>query len=299
MEKAKFVDKGRIEEAKSISIVNLLQSIGSNPVKRSGDEFCYLSPLRKEKTPSFFVNPTKNRFSDFGGPTEFKGDVIWLFQLIHSYSFLEAVERLLKLDWPEITSFSFSSNLPQDQETPGIEITSVRPLQNSALLRYVIDRDISVDLARIYLKEIYYKCRSKSYFSLALKNDLGGYELRNKYFQGSTSPKSYSTIEGRANKELNLFEGFFDFLSCCQHHQVSRLGSTSLILNSLSLLDSAFPAISQFSRVRAFLDNDDPGNEAVQKLEKHGICVDNHSDTYKPYKDYNEFLTAMGDFRSG
>lgn len=300
MSKLNFVDKYKIEEVKRISIVGFLHSIGFDPVKQSGNEMYYLSPLRPDSNPSFFVNTTKNRFIDFGDSTKFKGDVIKLFQLIHSCSFLEAVERLLNVDWSEIVPFSFSGKESQEQLNTEIKIIAVKSLQNSALIQYVRFRGISFDLARIYLKEVNYQCKGKSYFALGFENDLGGFELRSKYFQGSTSPKWFSTIRGKPNGQLNVFEGFFDFLSCCQHHQVTSLGSTSLILNSVSLIGKALPSISEFSRVRTFLDNDDPGKKAVLKLEQHGICVKDHSDTYMPHKDYNGFWSAFqSEFSSG
>jgi len=40
-----------------------------------------------------------------------------------------------------------------------------------------------------YLEEIYYKIDPKNYFGLSFKNNSGGYEVRNRYFKGSSNRK--------------------------------------------------------------------------------------------------------------
>jgi hypothetical protein len=63
------MDKQRIiscEEAKTVSLISFLSSLGFEPSKTKGDSYWYLSPIRSEKTPSFKVSRLKNLWFDHG-----------------------------------------------------------------------------------------------------------------------------------------------------------------------------------------------------------------------------------------
>lgn len=57
------------KQAKRIKITDVLESQGFQVVGQhcGGHELVYENPLRNEKNASFFVNPRKNVFNDFGG----------------------------------------------------------------------------------------------------------------------------------------------------------------------------------------------------------------------------------------
>jgi len=80
-----------IDNARSVSIVSFLSSL-AKVGKQVGKRICYLSPLRCEKTPSFYVNTEKNLWYDFGIGEG--GDVIDLVMKLYSISFAEAVRHL-------------------------------------------------------------------------------------------------------------------------------------------------------------------------------------------------------------
>ena len=61
-------------------------------LKRQGREFAGLSPFKKERTPSFFVNDEKGFYHCFASQKH--GDVISWLQEMEGLSFMEAVERL-------------------------------------------------------------------------------------------------------------------------------------------------------------------------------------------------------------
>jgi len=79
------------EEARRVSIVAYLESLGYVGVK-VGSRIRFKSPLRNETTPSFYVNPERNLWYDFGLGEG--GDVIDLVRRLHGLSFPEAVEHL-------------------------------------------------------------------------------------------------------------------------------------------------------------------------------------------------------------
>lgn len=63
-------------------------------LKKSGSSWVGLSPFNQEKTPSFYVHPSKGFFNCFSSGE--KGDAISLVQKMENLSFMEAVEFLAK-----------------------------------------------------------------------------------------------------------------------------------------------------------------------------------------------------------
>ncbi|RAJ97587.1 Toprim domain-containing protein [Larkinella arboricola] len=278
-----------LERIKQIAITDYLLSKGHKPVKTVGKELVYYSPCHEENTPSFLVDPIRNVFHDFSGEGE-KGDVIRLLQYLHGCSFVEAIQTLRKFTNSKKTvPFSFSGLKPDQAAKGNVDLINILPLRSRALLRYLSSRSISYEVASRYLQEVHYIVANKQYYALGFQNDKGGFELRSLYFKGATSPKWFTTLPGQQTGVINLFEGVFDFLSCCQHHDTNRLNNLTIILNSLSLLQETLPALSQYQSVNTFFDNDIAGRKALVKLKQHNLLVSDCSYLYASYKDYNAY----------
>ena len=54
-----------IDEAKRVRIVDFLAQLGHRAQYMKSEQYWYLSPLRKEVTPSFKVNDRLNEWYDF------------------------------------------------------------------------------------------------------------------------------------------------------------------------------------------------------------------------------------------
>ncbi|WP_247233174.1 toprim domain-containing protein [Telluribacter sp. SYSU D00476] len=280
-----------VQKAKEVSIVKLLQSVGVEPVKEIGKELLYYSPLRTEKTPSFFVNPSKNRFNDFGGSDDMKGDCIRLAQLLHECSFLEAVDRLLALERVELPSFSFSGLRAKETANKNFEVVHTCKLRNPALIEYVESRGITLDIADIYIREVTYRYKGRTFFAVGFENDNGGYELRNGLgFKGGKTANGITTFE-RGSQSAALFEGFFDFLSALKYYGRLSPTITTIVLNSCNNLKRALPLLTNRLVVNCFLDNDKTGDTTLERLEKEGIeCKNWSKELYPTCKDFNDFL---------
>lgn len=282
-----------IRKAKDVSIVELLHSLGMEPDKVIGNELVYCSPLRTEKSCSFFVNPSKNCFNDFGGDQEMKGDSIRLAQLLWNVNFKEAVKRLSGITYVPASSFSFSGvTSPETYET-GIEVNSVRPLQHSALIQYVKRRQISPQLAKLYLKEVHYTTKRKSFYAVGFQNDLGGFELRNGLgFKGGKTINAITTFD-RGTESVILFEGFFDFLSALEYYGKMHPTNTTIILNSCNNITRALPLLANRKQIHCYLDNDETGRKTLQRLKDAGLTVKDWSSTlYPSSNDFNDYLIA-------
>ncbi len=248
------------------------------------NEYLFCAPYRDEKDGSLWVNAVKNVWKDFG--TGYGGNIIDLTILMHNCD----VHRALQIiEGANVDKIHFSSFRQQSDFQSFIDIKHMQPLQNRALIEYLTDRKINIDIARIHLQEAYYVINEKKYFALAFRNDKGGYELRNKYFKGSNSPKWISTIEG-SQTSLNVFEGFMDYLSCLTHYRAEKLKNKTIVLNSLAFINLIKP--NKNIELNLFLDNDNAGNEATYYLSQGISAFDFRKQIYPNHKDFNEFLMS-------
>ena len=89
---------GRIPEAfiqDLLARTDIVEVIGSRvELKRAGKEFRGLSPFTHEKTPSFFVNPSKQMFFDFSSGKN--GNAIGFLMEYDRLSYVEAIEDLAR-----------------------------------------------------------------------------------------------------------------------------------------------------------------------------------------------------------
>ena len=142
-----------------------------------------------------------------------------------------------------------------------------------------------------YCQEVWYQNNGKSFFALGLKNNDGGWELRNKYYKTSTSPKTYSYIN-RGSKSVLVTEGMFDLLSLDILLQDKIGGLDLLVLHSVAFVRRMIPVLTDYDKVLLYLDNDHPGDLATNYLLD--ICPQSHDcrEFYKGYKDANEKLMS-------
>lgn len=275
-------------EAKQIPIVDYLDRYGIMPAKINGNDYWYFSPFRDERTPSFKINVKKNLWYDHGLGEG--GSIIDLGAKLHRCALSEFLEDLSE------GNFSLAATkqeLPTPKPESKLEILSVKDLTDDGLIQYLKERGIEADNARRYCSEVEFAIKGRSYSAIGFPTNSGSYELRNRWFKGSSSPKDISLIKGDLDR-LCVIEGFIDFLSLqqLQDNHFSRItkGSTFLVLNSLALLNRSTSIIRNYRDVNLFLDNDHVGRDAKESLNSKGIHFNDASTFYHDYKDVNEFL---------
>jgi len=283
-------------QAKKIKIFEYLDKIGINPVRKYGDFYYYRAPYRKDTDPSLKVNTDKNIWYDLG--TGAGGNIIDLVMAINSCGFSEAL-NILSNNLPVFCSFQPSNNPPTQSV---ITIKHVQPLQNKALIQYCQRRKIPSAIAEKYLLEADYTTypeQIKTFFAIAFKNNSGGYELRNDFktvkqpdgTKIAASPKDITTIESSLSNSVNIFEGFFDFLSALTYYKTIKPTHTTIILNSVGNINKTSSYISGFKTVNLFLDNDNAGANAVKTYQNlHPNVINQSIKIFPGYKDFNEFL---------
>lgn len=284
MDKAPF----NIQHAKNIDIVDWLAKNGHSPKKITGNDYWYLSPLRQEKTASFKVNKKLNAWYDHGLGRG--GNMIDLGVSYYGCSVKELLEKL---------ESSFLFHAPLDNKTISDKgstsrisiLKTAQPISNANLLEYLQSRNIPMDIAKEILHEVNFETNNKHYYALGFKNNSGGFELRNKYFKGSSSPKDITLISQNNAQSLSVFEGFFNFLSyLTMFNNQGREAKNFLVLNSLSFFEKSIEKMMCYPTVKLFLDNDAAGEKWVQTAVGLSGKFKDERHFYKDFKDLNEKL---------
>jgi len=276
------------QKAKTIQIIEYLSSLGFRPSREVNNNYWYKSMLRPgESKASFKVNIQQNCWFDHGLGEG--GNILDLVMKMHGLnSVSQALKKLEGQPVPSSFSFhQFGSNSPKKR--PYL-IQKIDKLSNKALVNYISKtRGIKYELAQKFCSEVYYQTNQKSYFAIGFKNDLGGWELRNKFWKGCIGSKSLTTLSNGAQR-CCVFEGFIDFLSFLDFFPDKEQEYDFIILNSLSKIKDALLKAHNYEKVNLFLDNDDAGEKATQEFLDSGINVFDRSYFYKPFGDVNEYL---------
>jgi hypothetical protein len=277
------------DEAKQMDMVTYLSQLGLKPVKITGSDHWYHSPLRNEKSASFKINTRLNRWYDFGLGQG--GNLVDFGVLFFRCSVVEFLQRLEINTYPPIQLQNARN--PSRPGNKTIEIISEQELKSFALLEYLRQRCIPVDLAQNYCKEVRYKVGEKIYYGIGFKNNSGGYEIRNPFFKSSSSPKDMTTIQNGGDR-IAVFEGFFDFLSYLVLPKTDHTSKPDfLILNSLAFFEKARAVMESYPAVRLYLDKDTAG----QKFSKDALATSNQyideSNLYRDHQDLNNYLCSV------
>jgi DNA primase len=283
----------RTQQAKQLSLPDLLTRLGYQPALVSGDKLWYCSPLRSESRPSFCVKPGKKVawvFSDYGANV--KGNIL---DFVLRYRQCDLKEALLWLE--QIFGAHCSITLTKQQFPPSptseIQPYCIKHIQHAALLAYLKKRAIKIDLANRYLREVHYHMGDCSNFALGWKTDAGGWSLRAKDFKASVRPAAITTVGGN-NQSLAIFEGMFDFLAALAYYQIPSPRGQVIILNGVNFTHFAIQKINggNYRSIKLFLDNDLAGRKATQQL----LALKNTKDCsaiFGSAKDFAQFYETI------
>ena len=282
-------------------LVDYLSSIGFIPHRVSRHQYWYCSPLRSEKTPSFKVDRRLNCWYDHGLGRG--GTLVDFALLFYGCTIPQLLQQFNKAALPFHPPDSPSRQVPEVPKS--IDIIDVLPLGSVSLLRYLKQRGIDKSVALHYCREVQFLLHGKPYHAIGFQNDAGGYELRNPWFKGSTSPKAVTTLKDTLVEPRNLrvFEGFFDFLS---YQSISRKAFAAqdhyIVLNSLAFLQKSRDCMEQYSQITLYLDRDKSGLKATKTACAWSDKYKDASSLYSGFKDlsaWQEVQSKKGLKRKG
>ncbi len=291
-----------IAQANAIPIAEILAKFNIVPVRETAIDAWYFSPFRSERTASFHVNTVKNVWYDFGsgrGGKAIDFVMAWLEHSGEDKTVVDALRWLRNMMFKPTPIVVFPKPKDADAEAgAALTLQMVAPLQNKTLIAYLELRGIPQAIASKYLKEVFVKNSNtgKNFFAIGMRNEDNGYELRNMFFKGSLSPKHISFIRGENTScgEINVFEGWTDFLSALAHQKDNRFEGDTIVLNSLSCVSKAMPYIEAcpYTKLRTWLDNDMAGESATRAFNRFAVMRGNiefeaMNRVYSPHKDVN------------
>lgn len=277
-------------------MVGYLDKLGFEPeaIKKNGTDYWYLSPLRNERGASFHVDAVSNSWYDFGLMAG--GNMVDFCLRFYGCSIPELLAKF-NADFSAGTLPVFDAGLHEgrtDKENK-LVVTDVRPLYAYPLKNYLHERSIPVAVAEGFCPEVTYQINGRSYYGIGFKNDAGGYEIRNKNYKQSSSPKDITTFSFGADS-VHVFEGFMDFLSWQTLHPYTEPGTCDfVVLNGAGLFDRALPFLEQHERIGLWLDTDVTGKAYTQYALSMGAKYRDESGWYSLHKDLNDWLVQKGE----
>ena len=269
----------------SISLEEVLLSLGHLPTKQNEKEAWYLNPFANESQASFKINKSLNYWYLF---SEGIGGTSTDFMKKYLNASVNEV-----LAWVEKQSFSsFQQQSISNQKAENLskqyEIIEIKNVQHPSLLEYLRERKVGNQTQ--FLHEIHYRMKDKNYFGIGFKNDSGGYEIRNKYSKICLVKKDISTIKNGA-ESLRVFEGFFDFLSFKNVEKfLQKEPSDYLILNSVSMISKIKNSIENYENIELYFDNDEAGNRGIEMIKNENKNVEDCRVLYSDFKDLNDWM---------
>lgn len=272
------------QKANQIDIVTELIKRGFLPDKISKHSVWFKSPFRDEKTASFKVDTQQNIWFDFG--EGMGGTLVDLIVKLEQSSVKEVLSLL-----NNGVHFSFQQQTAVESKRENAIIQEVKSISHPNLIKYITERKLDFDLVDRYCFEIRFRRNEKDYYGIGFMNNLGGFEIRNKFYKGVIGKKAITSIFNHF-KVVSIFESWSDFLS-----YLTFLGSVPdenfIILNSTSMIQKAIELIDDESIIQCFFDNDSAGQKATKKLvEIFGTRVVDKSSLYLNFNDFNEYLIS-------
>lgn len=295
------------DHAKTIPISNILDKLNVKPQKLSQNKGLYPSPLTHEGKPNFWVYFGKNRWYDYS--VSLGGDVIdfathYLRYSNESHTIVDVLRWLQNMtderfSVPNIPSETFQNT----NDDPVLILRSVDQIRFVGLIKYLEKMGIPLSLAQKYMKEVrvFNKNTNKTFLALGVKNENGGYELRNPFFNGCIKPRTITFIRGLKPQPrgVQIFKDILDYASLLSHIDDDRMEHDTILLNSLSCAQLAIPYIQNYpyQTMYSWLDNDIAGQRATNVLSRFANSQSNlthlkMNKVYDGFKDVKEWYVA-------
>ena len=279
----------------SISLEEVLLSLGHLPTKQNEKEAWYLNPFTRESQASFKLDKRINAW------------------YLHSEGIggnnTDFVKKYLKtsvnevLDWAKKQNFSSFHQQEQHfkKSEPNYRINQIVNLENPNLKKYLQERGLSPKI-NDYIKEVRFTIGNKKLYAIGFENLSEGFELRNSFYKGSLLKKdvsiinlssngqNISNIQDRGVKGVAVFEGFMDALSFIEMQR--SFAGDLLVMNSIALLNKTIEHLKNYSDINLFLDNDNAGIKCKSEIIRFFPEAEDHSGIYSGHKDLNEFLIS-------
>jgi hypothetical protein len=274
----KKITESDIEHVKTINLITYLEMLGYKPEYKYGDRAMFLSPLRAENHPSFWVSKYNGswRWKDWG--TEEQGDIIKFVEIYHGVGFLDSVRMLLEEDYPTAPVIGNENRNEDIEETRLKKVSWIRKFYSDNAL--LLD-DKNIQRIRNYFQNkrvsyypsmgciCYYSFRDKRYFigiPIPFTEKIRGIECRELAGDGKKTLGCKTLwVLKRDLSRILVAESILDALAgeIILNDNKITLCSTNGICN----MEKIGKMVEQYGPKEIFfaLDNDEPGQKAQEK----------------------------------
>jgi len=289
------------ERIMSYPIEGILQHFGKR-TDHKGE--MYFSPFRDEANPSFHIRRGENVWMDFGSGEG--GNVLTLVSQLQHIPIEQCWDFVAGLNQNVIildsTSVPSPSNHPHQARIIIDKVGDNFSYRN--LVKYAESRCIPRHILEHYCHQVTYHIESRPDTRwTAIGFPAGeGWVLRHSMdgpFAKRCTGSSCSLIGAGGEvvasptcDRVEVFEGFFDFLSWLVIKNRTKPFSDICVLNSVNNLSKGLPFISSHRDISCWLDNDEAGRKALSILRESCPGARDHLSDMGRVKDVNELLQA-------
>lgn len=267
----------------------------------------YFSPFRDEKNPSFHIKRDENVWMDFGSGKG--GNVLTLVNLLGGIPLNECWDYVASILDGGIGLIPDGSPVqkpaPSSEKSSKIVIDKVREQFSSfALVRYAQTRGIPRHILERYCRQVTYHLGAdvnRQYTVIGFPA-AQGWVLRSRedgpYSKRCTGSSctllgaSGEPVQSPTCSRVEVFEGFFDFLSWLVLKDRTKPFSDICILNSVNNLSRGLEFICDHQEVSCWMDNDQAGRKALDTLKQSVPNVRAHWEEMGDCKDVNDLLES-------
>lgn len=297
MKDNRYIDLAAV---KRIPITRVLSHLGIEPAARKASTWFYHSPWREDRNASLAVRLETNTWKDFGEEGSGTSNIDLLIRMGVAGDWRSAAWWILDHEGAASVTKAPCIAMSRPGKHPAMKKASfpdgfrVTELMSERLLIYAESRGIPRDVLREYCCEITYRSEAgRQHTVIGFKNGEGGYAARDLTQKCNLGPGSFTHIADGHSLVVNVFEGFFDFLSfkvlfperTGEHIIENSTSNTGRVIGRLKA--------GKYSVVNCFLDADDSGRAAFDKirLALPDTEIVDHSRTYGDgNKDLNDVL---------
>ena len=283
----------------SFPIASVLAHLGKRTDHR-GEMF--FSPFREENEPSFHIKSSENLWMDFGSGEG--GNVLTLVSRLENIPLQKAWDFVAGLD-PNIIVEDRPVRIERTDSPRKIFIESVKDISSTSLIAYASGRGIGRHLLQRYCSEVTFLIEgfSRSHTAIGFPaQENWVLRLPTERFYGKRCTGSSCSLLGPSGnavtvpscERVEVFEGFFDFLSWLVLKNRTKPFSDICVLNSVNNLHKAMPFIAPHGSVSCWLDNDRAGEAAFLQIKDAVPSAINHLEELREAgaKDVNEYLKS-------
>lgn len=296
-----------IVQAKAIPLRRIFAVLKLDPTPTLNGLDLYPSPFNPEQQSMLVVNPATNTWVDPVANEE--GDSVSLVcRYLESQDLrcgvMDALRWLRNMIGHEHRRINLPPSIPDYTQADSLyRIKEETYLFDPLLIGYLEDqRGLPFGFARTYFKQVTVlnTANGKSFIALGVKNEDGGFAIRNQLNKAHVGKRAITFIRGRKHKPANVhvFKDMFDYLSIVLLRNGRRFDGDSIILNSADCLQDMTGYIANYGYryLHSWMSSDSAGAIITNLLHAfsiaEGLSHIDHRERNKGFYDLNAMLTT-------